>query len=123
MSLPPPLTLARKAETGAEPSAGVNVKMRSRSDVQVWPGFIVIVHVTDWIVPTTATGSVLIVLFGVLINSVFILLGAPNLVPIAAMAGGLMFSTVFYVSLYFTFSDCFESQAQAESDASMPPTA
>lgn len=68
------------------------------------------------------TWSVLIVLFGVLVNSVFILLGAPKLVPIAAMAGGLMFSTVFYVSLYFTFSDCFETQTQAESDASMPPT-
>jgi hypothetical protein len=69
------------------------------------------------------TWSVLIVLFGVLVNSVFILLGASKLVPVAAMAGGLMFSTVFYVSLYFTFSDCFEPQAAAAIGADTPPAA
>ncbi len=67
------------------------------------------------------TWSVLIVLFGVLVNSVFILLGAPKLVPIAAMAGGLMFSTVFYASLYFTFSDCFEQHPAAEVGVDVPP--
>lgn len=53
------------------------------------------------------TWAVLILLFGVLANSVFLLLNAPRLVPIAAMAGGLMFSTIFYASLYFSFADCF----------------
>lgn len=53
------------------------------------------------------TWAVVILLFGVLANSVFLLLSAPRLVPIAAMAGGLMFSTIFYASLYFTFVDCF----------------
>lgn len=67
------------------------------------------------------TWSVLVVLFGVLVNSVFILLGAPTLVPIAAMAGGLMFSTVFYASLYFTFSDCFEQHPADGVGADVPP--
>lgn len=67
------------------------------------------------------TWSGVIVLFAVLINSVFLLLGAAKLVPIAAMAGGLMFSTVFYASLYFTFSDCFEGQAAAEVGTDVPP--
>ncbi len=69
------------------------------------------------------TWAVLIVLFGVLVNSVFILLGAPKLVPIAAMAGGLMFSTVFYASLYFTFSDCFEQRPADGVGADVPPAA
>ncbi len=68
------------------------------------------------------TWSVLIVLFGVLVNSVFMLLDAPTLMPIGAMAGGLMFSTVFYASLYFTYTDCFESQAVASIGADVPPT-
>ena len=67
------------------------------------------------------TWSVLIVLFGVLVNSVFVLLGAPKLVPIAAMAGGLMFTTVFYASLYFTFSDCFEQQPLGGVGVDLPP--
>ena len=67
------------------------------------------------------TWSVLVVAFGVLVNSVFILLGAPKLVPIAAMAGGLMFSTVFYASLYFTFSDCFGQQPVDGVGADVPP--
>jgi hypothetical protein len=67
------------------------------------------------------TWSVLIVLFGVLINSVFILLGAAKLVPIAATAGGLMFTTVFYASLYFTYADCFEGQAAPGVGTDEPP--
>ena len=68
------------------------------------------------------TWSVLVVLFGVLVNSVFMLLNAPTLMPMAAMAGGLMFSTVFYASLYFTYTDCFETQALASVGADVPPT-
>ncbi|MBX9639310.1 MAG: hypothetical protein K2Q07_04715, partial [Burkholderiaceae bacterium] len=67
------------------------------------------------------TWSVLIVLFGILINSVFLLLGAATLVPFAATAGGLMFTTVFYASLYFTYADCFEGQAAAGVGTDVPP--
>ena len=34
-------------------------------------------------------------------------LGLRQLASLAAVPAGLMFSTVFYVSLYFTFADCF----------------
>jgi hypothetical protein len=44
----------------------------------------------------------------VLLSTVFsLLLDSPHLVPMAALPAGLMFSTVFYASLYFTFVDCF----------------
>ena len=62
-----------------------------------------------------------IVLFGIAAGSVFALLGAPQLVPLAAIPAGLMFSTAFYVSLYFTFSDCFATAAEAaQADGELP---
>jgi hypothetical protein len=39
--------------------------------------------------------------------ALFALVGAPQLVGLAAVPAMLMFSTAFYVSLYFTFSDSF----------------
>ncbi len=39
------------------------------------------------------------------------LLGVPQLVGVVSLPGGLMFSTVFYVSLIFTFNDSFGSDA------------
>lgn len=54
------------------------------------------------------TWTAVIVLFGVLANIVFALLDQPRLVAMAAMPAALMFSTVFYASLFFTFADCFE---------------
>ena len=57
------------------------------------------------------TWAALVVLFAMLVNTVFVLLGAPQLVAVAALPAGLMFSTVFYASLYFTFTDCFEQPA------------
>ena len=35
--------------------------------------------------------------------------GTPQMLAVAALPAGLMFSTAFYVSLYFTFADCFDS--------------
>lgn len=52
------------------------------------------------------TGVVLA--FGLVANIVFALLGAPELLAVVAMPAGLMFSTVFYASLFFTFADSFE---------------
>lgn len=45
--------------------------------------------------------------FGVACGLVFALLGTPQMLAVAALPAGLMFSTAFYVSLYFTFADCF----------------
>ena len=58
--------------------------------------------------------AVTIVVFGVVAGSVFALLGAPQLVPLAAIPAGLMFTTAFYVSLYFTFKDSFATGPAAE---------
>jgi hypothetical protein len=52
-----------------------------------------------------------IMLFALLANLVFGLLGQARLVALAAMPASLVFSTVFYASLYFTFADCFVPDA------------
>jgi hypothetical protein len=49
----------------------------------------------------------LIASFGVLGSMLFSMAGQPQLLAIVAVPVSLIFSTVFYVSLYFTFSDCF----------------
>jgi hypothetical protein len=48
-----------------------------------------------------------ILLFGIVANLLAALLQQAQLIALAAVPAGLMFSTVFYASLYFTFSDCF----------------
>lgn len=50
-----------------------------------------------------------ILAFSVLASLIFAALGQPNLMAVVAMPAGLMFSTVFYASLYFTYADCFTS--------------
>ena len=52
-------------------------------------------------------------LFALVANLLFALVGRAQLVPFVAMPASLIFSTVFYASLYFTFADCF---AQAPAD-------
>lgn len=46
--------------------------------------------------------------FGFALNLVFMLIGQPQFIGIAALPAALMFTTVFYASLYFTFRDSFE---------------
>jgi len=53
-----------------------------------------------------------VALFGVACGAVFALLGAPQLLAVAALPAGVMFSTAFYVSLYFTFADCFAQSGE-----------
>ena len=53
----------------------------------------------------------LIVLFGVGSALVFSLLGMRQLAGLAAVPAGLLFSTVFYISLLFTFNDSFGTTA------------
>ena len=36
------------------------------------------------------------------------------MVPLAAIPAGLMFSTAFYVSLYFTYQSCFANDDDAK---------
>lgn len=48
-----------------------------------------------------------IVGFGLVVTLVFGLLGMPRLAVFALMPATLLFSTAFYVSLWFTFADCF----------------
>lgn len=50
-------------------------------------------------------------LFGIAAGLLFALLGMPQMLAIAALPAGLLFSTAFYVSLYFTYVDCFASAA------------
>jgi hypothetical protein len=45
--------------------------------------------------------------FAFTVNMVGLLFGAPQLLSLIMMPTALMFSTVFYASLYFTFVDCF----------------
>ncbi len=45
-------------------------------------------------------------------NLVFGLLGMPNMVAMVALPISLLLSTVFYVSLYFSFADCFEASPE-----------
>ena len=48
------------------------------------------------------------------------LLGQPQWIALAAMPASLVFSTVFYVSLYFTFVDCFEPASPVASGEVRP---
>lgn len=60
-----------------------------------------------------------IALFGLAAGTLFSLLGAPQLVGLAAVPAGLMFSTAFYISLYYSFADCF---AQSGDEPSVAPS-
>jgi hypothetical protein len=55
--------------------------------------------------------------FTLLAQIVFTMLGRPESAAIALLPGGMMFSTVFYASLYFTFVDSFELDEPDESVA------
>ncbi len=50
---------------------------------------------------------VVIAIFGALVGLLFSLFDARQLAGVIAMPAGLMFSTVFYVSLLFTYDGCF----------------
>jgi hypothetical protein len=61
-----------------------------------------------------AAGWVLLVgLFVLLVNLLAMALQAPAAITAVVMPAALMFSTVFYASLYFTFADCFGVRGDA----------
>jgi hypothetical protein len=60
-----------------------------------------------------------LILFALVANLLFAVFGRPELVPLVAMPASLVFSTVFYASLWFTFADCFRPD---DGDAADRPT-
>jgi hypothetical protein len=68
---------------------------------------------TLYLLAWTAT----VLLFGLAAGLLFSALGMPQMMALAALPGGLMFSTAFYVSLYFSFADSF-----AAGEAPVQPT-
>jgi len=64
--------------------------------------------------------AALIAAFAIAVGLLFGLLGARQLVGLVALPAMLMFTCVFYVSLYFTFTASF-SPARAADDALPPP--
>lgn len=65
------------------------------------------------------TWVAVIVLMGVVANLLFAVVGHLELLPYALAPLALIISTVFYVSLYFTFADCFKA---TEPPAAAPET-
>jgi hypothetical protein len=55
-----------------------------------------------------------IMLIGIISNLAFALLGLMQVMAVALVPISLMLSTIFYVSLYFTFADCFVDDADVE---------
>jgi len=55
-----------------------------------------------------------IMLIGMVSNLAFALLGLMQVMAVALVPISLMLSTIFYVSLYFTFADCFVDDADVE---------
>ena len=47
----------------------------------------------------------------------YLSLAQPQLIALAAIPAGLLFSTIFYASLYFTVTDCFAVEAQPDAAA------
>ena len=56
---------------------------------------------------TVLAWVVVIAIFGTVVGLLFSLFDARQLAGVIAMPAGLMFSTVFYVSLLFTYEGCF----------------
>jgi hypothetical protein len=56
--------------------------------------------------------AAMLILLMLLVNILFLLLGVPAVVSVGALSGGLLISTAFYASLYFTFADCFEEKPE-----------
>lgn len=62
-----------------------------------------------------AWGGVILA-FGIVANVLAALLQQPQIVALATVPVGLLISTVFYTSLYFTFADCFAPDPTTDAD-------
>lgn len=63
-----------------------------------------------------AWGGVILA-FGIVANVFAALLQQPQIIALATVPVGLLISTVFYVSLYFTFADCFAPDPTTDADS------
>jgi hypothetical protein len=61
------------------------------------------------------TWTAVVVLFAVVSSVVLLAIGQPRWVALISLPAVLMFSTVFYASLYFTYADCFSDGSTAAS--------
>ncbi len=64
-----------------------------------------------------ALWTALVLGFGLVAGAASALLGLRALLPLLALPAGLLFSTVFYASLYFTYRDSFERSASVSADS------
>jgi hypothetical protein len=62
------------------------------------------------------TGLGAVMVFAMVSSLLFAALGQPNMAALAMMPAALMFSVVFYASLFFTFADCFEMPSVPPAD-------
>ena len=62
-----------------------------------------------------AWGGVILA-FGIIANVFAALMQSPQIIALATVPIGLLISTVFYTSLYFTFADCFAPDAVSEAE-------
>ncbi len=69
------------------------------------------------------TWTAVVILFAVLSSLVLMALGQPRWVVLISLPAVMMFSTVFYASLYFTYTDCFSDGSTAASPEPEPPHA
>jgi hypothetical protein len=58
----------------------------------------------------SATWLGVLLLFALRANLLFALIGRSQLMPFVAMPASMIFSTIFYASLYFTFAACFSAE-------------
>ncbi len=63
-----------------------------------------------------------LLMFGFVSAVVFGLLGAPQMAGLIGVPAGLVFSTVFYLSVLFTFNDSFGGASPAPRDSAPPPS-
>jgi hypothetical protein len=63
------------------------------------------------------TWGAAILAFGAVANLLAALVVQPQLIALAAIPAGLLFSTVFYTSLYFTVTDCFAVETPPDAAA------
>ena len=57
---------------------------------------------------------------GLVISSVAILLGNPEMLGVVLMPFGLISASMFFASLYFSFNDCFEAPPGDTDDTAHP---
>ncbi|MGY4830337.1 BPSS1780 family membrane protein [Sphaerotilaceae bacterium SBD11-9] len=66
------------------------------------------------------TGMGIVMGFALASSLLFALIGAPGVAPLVMMPAVLLFTAVFYASLFFTFADCFEAPPETPAPEKEP---